>query len=76
MTPRTVTAAALGVVVGAVAVTLARLPRTRRVDQVQPPADLPYPGFDESGALLLSWVPDGLPDDLIDWFLGVDGSGL
>jgi hypothetical protein len=44
--------------------------------------DLPYPDFDETGAvpaladaeLLLSWVPDALPDDLVDWLLGADGA--
>jgi hypothetical protein len=44
--------------------------------------DLPYPGFDEAPVIpaladtewLLSWVPDALPDDLVDWLLGADGS--
>jgi hypothetical protein len=44
--------------------------------------DLPYPEFDEApvipaladAELLLSWVPDALPDDLVDWLLGADGS--
>jgi len=43
---------------------------------------LPYPEFDacgafppldESGLLLLQWVPDGLPDDLRAWMSSTDG---